>query len=65
MIYLVVSRLKSNHTNVVAAFNDKNLAEVYAGHKQREVGSPFNRFFVQEVPLMDESPEMNRIVLGG
>lgn len=63
MMYLVMSKLKSNHRKVVAAFLSRRLAEVYCLHKQAEIGSEYNKFFVQEVPLLDETPEMNKIML--
>ena len=64
-VFVVVSKMKSNHTKVIAAFNSSNLAEVYRLHKEREQGSDYLSFRVLEVPLLDETPEMNRMVLEG
>ena len=75
MIYLVIRKVKSNHTKVVAAFKSRHLAEVYRLHKQNERGSEYNlhlglagidlEFFVQEVSILDGTPEINKIMLGG
>lgn len=63
MIYLVISKLKSNHTSVVAAFESRHLADLYCLHKQGTDGNEYNKFIVREVPILDGTPEMNKIVL--
>lgn len=63
-IHLVLSRLKSNHRNCEAAFESRAQALAYCSHMERESGTPYKTFLVVEVPLMDGTPEMNRIMLG-
>lgn len=62
-VFVVVSKMKSNHIKTLAAFKSLNLAEVYRLHKEREQGSDYLSFLVLEVPLLDETAEMNRMVL--
>ena len=63
MIHLVVEVEARNHTKVVGAFQSRYLAEVYCLHKSSEIGSPYLKFFVQKVELLDGTPKMNEIVL--
>jgi hypothetical protein len=61
MIYLVISRAKSNHIKVLAAFKDKKLAEIYAKHRSKDF--VYEKLLVREMSMMDESPEMAQAVL--
>lgn len=63
-IFLVFAKLKSNHRNCEAAFESESLAQAYCAHRHRESGSPYMNFLVQEVPVLDGTPKMNRIMLG-
>ena len=64
-IYLVLSKLKSNHVRVLASFESESLAGIYRRHKEVLEGHEYVNFHVVEVPLMDGTPEMNEIVLSG
>ena len=63
-MFLVFSRLKSNHKRVEAAFESRAQAFAYRAHKERESGNEYRTFLVEEVPVLDGTPEMNRIMLG-
>lgn len=63
-IFLVSSRLKSNHRRVEAAFESRLQAAAYRMHKERTAGNEYRTFLVEEVPVLDGTPEMNRIMLG-
>lgn len=63
-IYLVLAKLKSNHRNCEAAFESERLAQAFRAHRQKEAGSPYMTFMVVEVPVLDGTPGMNRIMLG-
>jgi hypothetical protein len=63
-IHLVLSKLKSNHKKCEAAFQSASQAEAYRAHRQIEAGSEYRTFVVEEVPVLDGTPKMNRIMLG-
>jgi hypothetical protein len=63
-IHLVFAKLKSNHKNCEAAFESESLAQAYRAHRQKEAGSEYRTFVVEEVPVLDGTPKMNSIVLG-
>lgn len=64
-VHIVQSVTGSNHSKVVAAFEDYDIARIWVNSKKDEYGAILNKLRIISVELMDECPEIAKMVLNG
>jgi hypothetical protein len=64
-IYEVIcwGRPRDKSIHGLGFFKDKNLAELFCLHKQKELKGQWKFVSYREIKLMDESPELIKIML--